>query len=135
MGRHGRPAMTRRQLETAYREACTERRRLRDQLHEVIQDNIRMSGRLSEIDLGMYRMDLNIQSAYREACEETLAQEPVDQGTEELPAPATPTVDLVKRPKYRGISSVEAVADMRSFMIRIHEAAGDTTAVQELRIL
>lgn len=119
MGRHGRPAMTRKQLEVAYREACAERGRLRNQLREVVQDNVRMSGRLAEIDLSMYRLDLQVL--------------PWDQPTEETPVP----VDLVKRrpPLYQGVSAAEAAASARAFMIRIHEAAGDVTATQELRIL
>jgi hypothetical protein len=121
MGRRGKPAMSRRELRIAYQEACAEIRRLNDQLSEMVQDNIRLSGRLAELDLGQDRLDVFVV--------------PLDQSTEELPAPPPLTVDLMKRPKYRGLSSMEAVADMRSFMIRIHEAAGDTTAVQELRIL
>ena len=86
-----------------------------------------MSNRLSEIDLSMYRLDLQIQSAYREP-----VPAPVDQRIEETPVP----VDLVKRrPFIQGQSAADAMASMRAFMIRIHESAGDVTATQELRIL
>lgn len=120
MGRHGRPPLSRRELQGAYREARKEISRLRDQVNELVQDNIRMSDRLAEIDLSQDRLDLVIS--------------PVEPEDFFVPLDPVP-VDLVKRPIYPGISSVDAVADMRAFMIRIHEAAGDTTAVQELRIL
>jgi len=122
MGRRGKPAMSHRELRDAYQDACAEIRRLRDQVERMAQDNNRMSGRLAEIDLSRDRMDVRVVSG--------------DQPTEELPVPAAPRVDLVKRrPLIQGQSASEALASMRSFMIRIHEAAGDTTAVQELRIL
>lgn len=122
MGRRGKRPLSRSELRGAYREACEELRRLRYQLSEMTRDNIAMSDRLAEIDLSPDRLDVFVL--------------PLDQPTEELPVPAAPCVDLVKRrPLIQGQSASEALASMRSFMIRIHEAAGDTTAVQELRIL
>lgn len=121
MGRHGRPPLSRRELQGAYREARKEVNRLRDQVNELVRDNIRMSDRLAEIDLSQDRLDLVIS--------------PVEPEDFFVPLDPVP-VDLVKRrPFIQGQSAADAVSSMRAFMIRIHEAAGDTTATQELRIL
>lgn len=124
MGRHGRPPLSRKELQGAYREARKEVNRLRDQVNELVRDNIRMSDRLAEIDLSQDRLDVVVRPVEPEDFFVPLAD------------PVPVSVDLVKRrPFIQGQSAADAMASMRSFMIRIHESAGDVTATQELRIL